>query len=98
MFVQFGYVLAPKQMVEKKMAVGFMYRETPDHSQDSGWRFFSGTESDEYVNDPDNIGIYDVRTIIKIDPSIKPYLSNRVGSAFERSENGNSFVAVDMDI
>ena len=98
MLFKFGYVLAPKQIVEKKMPVGFMYRETPDNSQDSGWRFFSGTESDEYVNDPDNIGIYDVHTIIKIDPSVKPYLSNRAGSAFERSENGKSFVAVDMDI
>ena len=34
--------------------VGFMYRETTERDQDSGWRFMSGYESDEYMNDPDN--------------------------------------------
>ena len=92
-----GYVLAPKQLVNQKMVVNFMYREYPDNSQDSGWRFFSGTESDEYVNNPENIGIYDISTILKIDPSVKPYLSSQFGCAFERSESGKNFVPVDMD-
>src|SRR5690349_20085042 len=34
--------------------VAFMYREAPDRDIDSGWRFLSGFESDEYMNDPDH--------------------------------------------
>ncbi len=30
---------------------GFMYREEPDNTQASGWRFMSGLEDDDYAND-----------------------------------------------
>ena len=45
----FGYVLATKMLVDGKRKVRFMYRETPDNNQDSGWRFFCGDENDEFV-------------------------------------------------
>ena len=87
-----GFALAPKRLVEKGLKVRFMYRETPDNDQDSGWRFFSGEETDEYVNDPDNIGLYDVSTISKIDRDIIPYLNSPIGSAFERENAMDPFV------
>jgi len=64
--------------------VGFMYREQPDNAIDSGWRFFAGTESQEYVDDPENLAIYDVNTIANYDPEIIPLLEAPVGSAFEK--------------
>ena len=64
--------------------VGFMYREPPDNPSDSGWRFFAGTEPQEYLDDPDNLGIYDVNTIANYDQEIIPFLDAPVGSAFER--------------
>ena len=79
-----GYALAPKRLVENKLKVRFMYREEPDDASDSGWRFFSGDESDEFVNNPNNIGLYDIGTISQIDPDIIPLLSNEAGTAFER--------------
>ena len=87
-----GFALAPKQLVDKKLRVRFMYREQPDNKYDSGWRFFTGFESDELVNNPDNIGLYDVATIIQIDKDIVPYLSSPVGSAFERETPNDPFV------
>lgn len=44
-----------------------MYREDSDNS-DNGWRFFSGEENNEDVNNSENIGIYDIETISRIDP------------------------------
>lgn len=67
--------------------VAFMYREAADRDVDSGWRFMSGFESDDYMNDPDNHAVYDVNTIANYDPEIIPFLDAPVGSAFER-ENG----------
>ena len=73
--------------------VRFMYREPPGNDVDSGWRFTSGQETDEYMDDPANSGIYDVNTIANYDPDIIPFLDMPTGSAFER--NGISeFVAV----
>jgi hypothetical protein len=73
--------------------VGFMYREEPSNDIDSGWRFLAGHESQEYMDDPDHLGIYDVNTIANYDSDIVPLLDAPVGSAFERSEAGR-FVAV----
>lgn len=87
-----GYALAPKVLVDSKQHILFMYREQPDNLYDSGWRFFSGTESDEYVNDPQNIGLYDILTIQRCDPEIIPYLDSPIGSVFSRTEAGLPFV------
>jgi hypothetical protein len=75
-------------MVDGK-PVGFMYREAPDDSHDSGWRFLSGAESQEYMEDSENFAMYDVNTIANYDPSIVEYLDAPVGSAFGRSELGD---------
>jgi len=71
--------------------VGFMYREQPDNDTDSGWRFMSGQESEEYMENPDNLAIYDVNTIANYDRSIIPYLNFSVGSAFEKEPGAQDF-------
>lgn len=91
-----GYVMATKMLVDDKRKVQFMYREEPSNAQDSGWRFFCGEEEEEYVDNPNNIGIYDVQTISKIDADIVPYLSSATGCAYER-ENVNSAFARSKD-
>ena len=74
--------------------VGYMYRENPDFPEDSGWRFFSGAESPEYLEDPANTTIYDVNTIANYDPAIIPLLDSPSGSAFARRGLFKKFVAV----
>ena len=64
--------------------VGYMFREGPDFPEDSGWRFFSRTESQERLEDVGYTGVYDVNTIANYDPAIIPLLDSPVGSAFER--------------
>lgn len=88
----FGYVMAPKIVVDEKKKIRFMYREKPDNIHDSGWRLFSGDEDQDYVDNPDNIGIYDVNTIIKIDPDIEECLDEDYGVAYERNDANSKFV------
>jgi len=76
--------------------VGFRYREKPDSERDSGWRFFAGNETQSYVDDPDNLGMYDVNTIANYDPEIVPLLDSPFGSAFERRVASNEFILVDF--
>ena len=75
--------------------VGYMYREEPDFDVDSGWRFLAGVESQEYLDDPDNLTIYDVNTIANYDPDIIPFLDAPIGSAFERDEDSDTFVEIE---
>jgi hypothetical protein len=75
-----------------------MYREEPDDEIDSGWRFFAGTESQEYLDDPDNMALYDVNTIANYDQSIVPLLDAPTGSAFERPVEAGAFVPTDFPV
>ena len=88
---KFGFVLATKMLIEGKRRVRYMYHEEATSPQDSGWRFFCGDEDDEYVNNPDNIAIYDINTILEIDKSILPYLNCAIGTALERENENDTF-------
>ena len=68
--------------------VGYCYREKPDGGWDSGWRFTAGDESEAYMDDPNNAGIYKLNTICNDDPDIIPLLNTPAPCAFERDENG----------
>ena len=68
--------------------VGYCYREKPDGDWDSGWRFTAGDESEAYMEDPNNAGIYKLNTICNDDPDIIPLLNTPAPCAFERDENG----------
>lgn len=93
----FGYVFATKMLVEQKLPVLFMYRERGSDG-DSGWRFFAGIEDQEYVDNPDNIAIYDIETILAVDESIRPYLGSLYGRAYERERADAPFKrALDYD-
>jgi len=66
-----------------------MYREHREEDPlDSGWRFFSGDESQEYADVPSNFEIYDVNTIANYDPDITEFLDSPPGSAFGRERGG----------
>ena len=93
-FPPIGFVIATKMVVEEENKVCFMYRETPMDAQDSGWRLFAGTETQEYVDVADNSGIYAPTTVLMIDESIRELLLEPVGSAFEReSPEGDWYAA-----
>lgn len=80
----YGTCLATDRVAVDGEPVGFMVRQPPDHDQDSGWRFSAGTESDAYMEDAANLGVYDVNTIANLDPHIVPFLDAPVGAAFLR--------------
>lgn len=90
-----GGCIATDKITVEGERVRFMYREEPSNDVDSGWRFMSGYESDEYMNDAENHGVYDVNTIANYDPDIVPFLDAPIGSAFERPE-GDQFVEVEF--
>lgn len=80
--------IATNRITVEGCKVGYCYREKPDGDWDSGWRFTAGDESDAYMDDPNNSGIYGLNTICNDDPDIISLLQAPVNSAFERDENG----------
>ena len=88
----YGACIATDRITVEGRKVAFFYREAPDNEFDGGWRFFGGGETDAYLDDPTNSGIYNVNTIANYDPEIIPFLDAPAGAAFER-ENGTGPIA-----
>lgn len=75
--------------------VGLMYREAPDYPEDSGWRFFAGDESAEYVEDERNLDIFELNVLANHDPAILKYLEHKKGSELKRVGDTAEFKLVE---
>ena len=80
--------IATNRITVEGCKIGYCYREKPDGGWDSGWRFTAGDESEAYMDDPNNAGIYKLNTICNDDPDIIPLLNTPIPCAFERDGNG----------
>jgi hypothetical protein len=94
----YGSCFATDRITMKRKCVGYMYRQAPVNDADSGWRFLAGDESDAYVTDLDNHGIYDVNIIANLDPDIIPFLDAPEHSAFQRRDGSGPFEPVTVKI
>lgn len=93
-FPPIGGLMVSKMVVDEQIRPRFMYREKRTGPEDSGWRIFTGFESEEYNDDPSNIGIYNPSTILKIDPSIEDILLKGIGSIYEKTEDSTEWYKV----
>lgn len=85
--------IVSKDVIENKEPIGFLYHEEIQFNQDSGWRFFSGYETDEYVNNPENFQICSLSDVMANHPELKDIIHEQQG-AWEWNENLEQFIAV----
>ncbi|MCB9001179.1 MAG: DUF2185 domain-containing protein [Bacteroidales bacterium] len=88
------YCYASDRVSVDGLPVGYMYREKPEDEDDSGWRFYSGTETEEYVEDEYHFMMFDLNYIANCDPTIVPYLKTKVGAELERVSGTDKFQPV----
>jgi len=70
-------------------AIGYLYREEPDTEDDSGWRFTTGSETDEYMNDSENISYVSLGSVLREDDSVVNLLEHASGIAFVKDKKGD---------
>lgn len=90
-----GFCLVSAKIMVLGENVDYMYREEPNSDTDSGWRFLSNTEDEEYLDNPENTDIYSVNAVAHNDKAIIPYLKLPVGSELARIEGTNEFEILD---
>ncbi len=83
-----------ERVLEDGGCVRFLYREATDREQDSGWRVFAGSESDEELNDPKRIQLVPIWKLIEGDDSLAMIFEAPVGSVFERESCEAAFQVV----
>jgi hypothetical protein len=85
---------ATNKVLYENAPINYIYREEPmkiDEERDyidTGWRILSGEESDEYMEDLENISLVSIGSILSRDDSFIDLLESEIGTSFERHENG----------
>ncbi len=96
-----GSCIASDMITVQGLKVAYMYREEAQSSDESGWVFLSGEEGDDYIEDPENLGLYEVNVIANYDADIIAHLNAPAGSHFARNEQGVferiDFEAMDLE-
>lgn len=83
-----GLCIAPDTVLVDGIPVSLIYRVMPSSMHDSGWRFFTGTETDEYLADFRCNGLYDLNTVVNYCPETLSLLNAPPYSAFRRNADG----------
>lgn len=97
-----GHLCLASSMIlsDRPLPIRFFYREMPDHRNDTGFRFYSGLESDEFLLSEGSALVAPLDCMERIDPSITELIKqSAVGSVWERLPGRNDWVPVtDYDI
>lgn len=77
--------LVSKMIFEEKLPVRFMYKTVPEHLNDTGWRLFSGYETDEYLEEQElNMIPVPLEKLEALDPKLKELFTYNAGTVWER--------------
>lgn len=81
-----GYlVLVSRLVIDEKLPVRFMYKTVPEHLNDTGWRLFTGYETEEFLADEVvNTTPVPMEKICQLDPSLTELLTYNAGTVWER--------------
>ena len=88
MIPSIGAAIATDMIMVNGNKVDYMSRQQPEREDDSGWMFYGGGETQEYIDNPNNMAIYDVNTVANYDPDIIPFLTYPPGTEIERNADG----------
>ena len=80
---------------EKPMPIRFFYKEAPQHKNDTGFRFYSGLETDEFLMTEDAAVAAPLDCMMRLDNSIAELVEqSAVGSVWERLPGENQWIPV----
>ncbi|WP_428239913.1 DUF2185 domain-containing protein [Gynuella sp.] len=92
-----GYLCLASSLIlnERPMPIRFFYKETPQHANDTGFRFYSGMETDDFLMSEDAALVAPLDSLVRLDKTIKELLDqSEVGSVWERLPGRNDWVPV----
>lgn len=83
-----GYALVTDMVTVEGKSVDYMVRNDPEREDDSGWIFYGGGETQEYIDNPNNTSLMSINTIANYDLEIIKFLTYPIGTEIERDESG----------
>lgn len=65
-----GGMIVTKSLIEGKSKLKWLFREGGSNPTDNGWRAFGDTDTQEYIDNPENLIIVDFNTLANIEPAV----------------------------
>ena len=65
-----GSCIVTKSILNGETKFRWLFREEPLNNIDTGWMAFGDSDNDDYVNEPKNLTVVDLNTLINIEPTI----------------------------
>lgn len=91
-----GYLaLVSRLLLDEKLPIRFMYKTVPEHLNDTGWRMFTGYETEEFLADEIvNMAPIPLVRICEIDPSLTELVEYNAGTVWERTPESDGWERV----
>lgn len=87
--------LVSKLVFDDKLPIRFMYKTVPEHLNDTGWRMFTGYESEEFLADEQlNLIPVPIEKLCQLDPSLTPLVEYNAGTVWERTPDSDGWERV----
>ena len=75
-----GSCIVTKSLLNGESNFRWLFREEPLDNIDTGWMAFGDSDNDDYINDPKNLTVVDLNTLINIEPTILNVYEMPVGT------------------
>ena len=91
-----GFLALVSRLVQdEKLPIRFMYKTVPEHLNDTGWRMFTGYETDEFLeNETANFLPVPLERICNLDPSLTELVTYNAGTVWERTPESDGWERV----
>lgn len=87
--------LVSKLCFDEKLPIRFMYKTVPEHLNDTGWRMFTGYETEEFLEDElSNLVPIPVVKMCRLDPAMKELVTYNAGTVWERAPGSKNWERV----
>ncbi|MBV1786563.1 DUF2185 domain-containing protein [Marinobacterium sp. D7] len=87
--------LVSRLVFDEKLPVRFMYKTVPEHLNDTGWRMYTGYETDEFLdNEQINLLPMTIERMVQLDPSLTDLVSYNAGTVWERTPESDGWERV----
>ena len=80
-----------RRVLDDGCPVGYVYREEPDDEEDSGWRLTANDESDDYMDDAENLAYVSLGVVLNLDDTFIELLDEPAGAAYVRNPETGQF-------
>ncbi len=82
-----GFAYATNMITVDGEKVDYMVRQQTDREGDSGWIFYGGGETREYMDDSNNTSLLSINAIANYDPEIIEFLTYPPGTEKETKKD-----------